>query len=220
MPYLCPAKNRTARQNGIARNLLKYNDMLDVMVSNITATYLRAEDQYDAHAEGLGWYHNANSIARELAQTHDVPFTTAAGVLAVLSPSTNWSRNIALAEEMLATNDCSHAYGELIEKARRIIAGESLDEVMIRGRKVRNFYACIVDPSNPGAVCVDRHAVVLATGRPIQALDGWLDLVGTYQLTAAAYRTVARTLGLLPSQVQAITWCQHRQETDTYKGAF
>lgn len=220
MSYLAPAKNRKSRQRAIARRRTSDADMFAVMVTNILATFAQAEDENESYEEGIGWYHVAHSIAHELAADNGVSFEVAAGVLAVLSPSTNWSRNIELAADMLSEGDCAHAYGECIEKARRIMAGESFDSVMIIGRKVRNFYACIVNPSNPGAVCVDRHAVVLATGRPLSDLDGWLDLVGTYQLTAAAYRTAARKVGIRPSQMQAITWCQHRRNTNTYKGDF
>ncbi len=220
MSFIAPAKNRKSRQRAIANNRTKYAHLFDVMVANITNVFARAEHEHDSYIEGLGWYANANSVAHELSQDHGVTLDTAIGVLAVLSPSTNWSRNIELAADMLATDDCSHAYGECIDKARRIIAGETVHDVTKVGRKVKSFAACITNPNNPGAVCVDRHAVVLATGTPLSDLDGWLDLIGTYVLTAAAYRTVARTVGLLPSQVQAITWCQHRKETDTYKGEF
>jgi hypothetical protein len=161
----------------------------------------------------IDWYRVANSICRQFSQDYSVTPDTVYQVMAVLSPSNSWARNIQDTGDMLATNDCSHQYGNLIEYARRILQGEHLRSIVKRGRKVRSFYACIANPNAPGPVCVDRHAVVLATGTPIQQLDGWLDLTATYQLTAAAYRSAARALSLLPSELQAITWTQHRIDT-------
>ena len=220
MAYLTPARNRTSRQASIRRSTAANQDLFSLMLANIRAVFEQAEDEHESYAEGLAWYRVAHVFALELSQTYDITLEQAAGVIAVLSPSTNWSRNIALADELLSTGDCSHAYGECITKAKRILQGETLDDVVKIGRKVRNFYQCIMNPDTLGHVCIDRHAVVLATGLPIQQLDGWLDLSATYQLTAAAYRTIAREVGLLPNQVQAITWCQHRRNTDTYKGDF
>lgn len=216
--YLSPAKNRKARQRAIANNADQYGDMFALMVANIRAVFEQAEDEHEAYAEGIDWYRVAHTFAHQFALDYGVTFEIAAGVIAVLSPSTSWARNVQLAGDMLETGDCSHAYGNAIEQARRIIAGEPLDQVVKVGRKVRNFYRCILNPETAGHVCVDRHAVVLATGQPIATLDGWLDLVGTYQLTAAAYRTVARQVGLLPCQVQAITWVQHRKNTGADQG--
>lgn len=209
--FLHPAttSGRQVRQRAIARSLPTVYDPV-TMIDRITATYYRATDDAE---QAIDWYRTAHALCQDYARAYEVPFTVAAGVMAVLSPSTGWARNVQLTGDMLETGDCSHAYGNAIEQARRIIAGESLHAVVKVGRKVKSFYACIIDPDNKGAVCIDRHAIVLATGTPIGELDKYLERPAAYVMAQAAYRTAARQLNLLPSELQAITWTQHRIET-------
>ena len=99
--------------------------------------------------------------------------------------------------------------------------------------KVRSFYNNIVAPHAPnGDVTVDTHAVGAALLRPLSGSDtavmqalgtaplgsekppGWkaasnsvvTGLKGTYGIYADAYREVAKDVGILPQQLQAITW--------------
>jgi len=211
--FLAPVQNRKARQRSIAVNADKYADMFEPMTHNILAKHTAAVAA-GTDETAIDWYRVANSICHQFAQDYSVNLDTVIQVMAVLSPSNSWARNIQDTGDMLQSGDCSHPYGLCIEYARRILQGEHLRTVVKRGRKVRSFYACIAEPDRPGPVCIDRHAVVLATGAgSISELDGWLDLNATYQLTAAAYRTAARSLSLLPSELQAITWTQHRIDT-------
>ena len=98
--------------------------------------------------------------------------------------------------------------------------------------KVRSFYNNIIAPDAPnGDVTVDTHAVGVGLLRSLSGKaaavmhclgtspqgdkpPGWsaasksaiTGLSGTYALYADAYRAVAKDLGILPQQVQAITW--------------
>lgn len=85
--------------------------------------------------------------------------------------------------------------------------------------KVRNFYNNILVPnSRNGHVTIDTHAVAAALLRPLSgnsvevkhnfggtsnAITG---LQGTYALYEEAYRRAAEELGLLPRELQSITW--------------
>lgn len=211
MAYLNPAKNRAARQRNIAASVAREADAFDGMVERILDCVGRADDMTFTY--GLGWYQRAHDICQDMADRYGLPLETVVGVMAVLSPSCGWGRNVVLTESMLATGDCSHPHGQYIEYARRILGGESLDEVVKVGRKVRNFYRCIMRPDANGPCTVDRHAVVLATGLAFADLNGFLDRIGVYQTVAAAYRTAGRRLGLSAAQVQAVAWTQHRIET-------
>ena len=102
--------------------------------------------------------------------------------------------------------------------------------------KVRNFYDNILVPnSKRGHVTMDTHAVAAAL---VRALSGESQEVkknfggtgtsgskytgeyGTYFLTAQAYRDAAKELGLLPREMQSITWEAVRGLfTDKFKGA-
>jgi len=88
--------------------------------------------------------------------------------------------------------------------------------------KVRSFNNNIIDPNNPmGDVTIDTHAVAAGLMRPLSgssaevghafgglgaANNSVLGVNGTYPLYAEAYRRAAARRGLLPRQMQSITW--------------
>jgi hypothetical protein len=104
--------------------------------------------------------------------------------------------------------------------------------------KVRSFYNNIIAPQAPhGDVTIDTHAIGAALLRPLTGNDtavahglgtglkggdrpkGWqaasgsavTGLKGTYALYADAYRAVAKQVGILPQQLQAIVWQAKRE---------
>lgn len=93
--------------------------------------------------------------------------------------------------------------------------------------KVRNFYNNIYDPTSPqGYVTIDTHAVAAGLLRPLSgnsrevlhnfgsgivgeggtANSSITGVQGTYGLYAEAYRRAAAERGLLPREMQSITW--------------
>lgn len=81
------------------------------------------------------------------------------------------------------------------------------------GNKVRNFYNNIVDPNSAEEyLTADTHALAVALGSPISAADaGGFGLFGgnesiTYAIIKDAYIEVANEVGLLPRQLQSVTW--------------
>jgi hypothetical protein len=74
------------------------------------------------------------------------------------------------------------------------------------GLKTGNFYRSIMDPSDPEAVTIDRHAHDIALGRPYGDADRGLGAKGRYAVLSLAYRNAAAKLGILPSELQATTW--------------
>ena len=85
--------------------------------------------------------------------------------------------------------------------------------------KVRNFYNNLYDPSDDHSVTIDTHAMagslLLPLGSSSQVvLDGFkaagknaeLGLFGSYVLYAEAYRRAAAERGILPREMQSITW--------------
>ena len=160
--------------------------------------------------QGERWYLEANELCAELSERFGRPLETVAGILAALSPGCSWERNQALAATMLATGDCNHSYGDPIRKGRRILEGEP-PLTVLKGDKVRNFFACITDPGHPGAVVIDRHAYDIVVGQPTSDHERKALLrQGSYDRIAGAYRRVADRAGILPSQVQALTWVSWR----------
>lgn len=221
MAFMTPpktARGRDKRQANIAENVARLDR--DQMRANIVSAFL-ASDQ----TSGADWYSVANGIAADMADRHGVSIDAVCGILAALSAGTDWDRNIALAETMLATNDCKHKSGNAIEKARKIRNGADPADVL-GGRKVRSFYANIVRPFSPGPVTIDRHAFRVArfgTDAPhvLKSTDAEakvLEKAGVYITYAAAYRGAAAELSarlgreILPHAVQSVTWVWLRSQ--------
>jgi hypothetical protein len=67
-----------------------------------------------------------------------------------------------------------------------------------------------VNPSDPVAVCVDRHAYDICVGIPLGDWNRGLSAKGRYALVAQCYWEAAQRLGETPSVVQAVTWVAWR----------
>jgi hypothetical protein len=117
-----------------------------------------------------------------------------------------------------------------MSKAVKILEDGSVDninDVMGQGHKIRNFYNNLINPnSKAGHVTIDTHATAAAhlqpfggkdtepthtfgnttKGTPGAPKDASTGLQGTYPLYAEAYQRVARKLGILPRELQSVTW--------------
>jgi hypothetical protein len=118
------------------------------------------------------------------------------------------------------------AWGSYLEiaKAASVIADGRPENVHLQlgtNHKVRNFYNNLFDPSQGGFVTIDTHAVAAALMRPLSgnsveaqqnfgeegsASSSRSGLRGTYSVYAEAYRRAAEARGLLPREMQSITW--------------
>jgi hypothetical protein len=177
------------------------------LAANILVVLGRAKPEH--HREGIDWYQHAHTLARVLAGQHGITVDQAAGVLAALSPQLSWPRNVAYAEQFLATGDAP-VLGRSKRAAARIVAGEAPLSVP-SGPKVRAFFSNIADPDGLDAVTVDRHAHDVAVGQRYgDARRPLLGRQGGYELLASAFRLAAAKVGLHPSAVQAITWLAWR----------
>jgi hypothetical protein len=130
----------------------------------------------------------------------------------------------------MATNDdgalAKNGWGSIneIEKAVRIMKDGSLKNIsdnLGNEHKVRNFYNNIAAPNTPyGDATIDTHAVAAAHLMPYGAkatevghnfgsgMNGSevLGISGVYHLYLDAYREAAADRGILPRQMQSITW--------------
>jgi len=125
-------------------------------------------------------------------------------------------------------------WGSLPEIAKAIRAIESgggrenLNGLMGEKHKVRSFYNNLLAPnSSRGDVTIDTHAVAAGLLRPLSGNDlevahnfanyagkgmpgvagsAASGIQGTYPLYAEAYRRAAKERGILPRQMQSITW--------------
>ncbi len=170
-------------------------------VNNILAVWRSATDTQ--MADGRSWYRNAHRMARDLA---DGDVVKGAGLLAALSPQTDWWTNVELACDAFEDGFASRHFRDACTKARKILRGADPATVLPMQRKTGHFYRCILDPSDADAICVDRHAHDLMVDRRFGNGNRGLDAHGRYALVAHCYREAAQRLGELPQTVQAVTW--------------
>jgi hypothetical protein len=192
-------------------------------VENIIGKYREASP--DFQKGGHEWYSKAHE---EASRVGGGDVRRGAGVIAALSPLSDWERNVRESHELRKTGTVQGALLPAnVEKARRIHEGEDPESVL-GGNKVTNFFHNIHDPSSPHAVTIDRHAYDIAMGRPFvgqgkgkkaeeprqtgtMSQDLGLSSMGRYKHFVRSYQHAAGELGVdLPHKVQATTWVQHR----------
>jgi hypothetical protein len=170
-------------------------------VANIVATLRRATR--DQRTRGMAWYRNAHDFARMLADGTDPALM--AGAISALSPQKRWEANVKLARD--AVNGHPHGHvADALGKVAKILAGADPAMVLPMSLKTGNFYRCIADSGDPDAVVIDRHAHDVAVGVVYGQANRGLANATRYATLAHCYREAAQVAGILPSQVQAITW--------------
>lgn len=198
-----------------------------------------AQQQFDAHVKnivnkykeatpkllkgGSEWYERAHDEAKKVGKG-DV--RRGAGIIAALSPLTDWDKNVAYAHQLAKTGDSpSSLIRANVAKAQRIHSGEDPHEVL-GGHKVRSFFENIHDPSNPQPVTIDRHAYDIAMGNPFvgtgrkstprggsgkMSPDIGLSAKNRYDHFVHAYHAAAQNLDIeIPNKAQAVSWVAHR----------
>lgn len=152
------------------------------------------------HEAGMSWYVDAHNEAKTMGD-----LVIASGVIAAMSPNTPWDRNLVIARNAMATGVATGTLGNSCIKANRIMAGEDPLSVL-GGLKVRSFYKNIVDPTCSEAVTIDRHAYDIAVDTRNGKDRRPIGTPKQYEAIANAYRVVADSLGIMPWQLQAVTW--------------
>jgi len=183
------------------------------MIHNITSVYNDA-DEYQ-HAEGLLWYSDALKSANFMAIKHGVPVYIAVAVIAALSPNNKWSRNIINADALIGAfirgdgidSVKVSTYHKMKAKAWDILAARpdyNGAKAMLKGQKITSFFCDIMGEFN---VTIDGHARNIAYGERVGLTDDRSNIgVREYRALQAAYEAAAERLGLMPYQLQAITW--------------
>jgi len=164
---------------------------------------------------GLSWYHMAHATAVTLANESGTTVSVACGVIAALSPRSDWPQNVKRASELLTTGD---TYGLTLGrgKAKAIVRGSD-PLIVLRANKTRSFYLNLCYPTVSGAVTIDAHAFDAATGMVTDdRTRKVIERKGEYNRIADFYRSAARSLGLTPHATQAIVWTYWRNR----QGAF
>ena len=185
---------------------------------NIRAVLGQAEPGELIH--GQDWYATAREEALWLVREHDLPLGVVCHAIAALSPSVAWPVNLSGADTLIGhfkrgllreSLTGVAGYRKNIDKAweilRRHAAGDDTWRNVLSGPKVTAFAANIFSGGHlDEEITIDGHAWCIAHGKRVP-----LDRVpkiskALRERIRAAHRRVAEDTGLLPTQIQAITW--------------
>ena len=183
------------------------------MVHNIMACYRSADDLQVA--EGLLWYSDAQKAAHNIAAKYGIAVYIVVAVISALSPNNKWARNVINADALIGAflrGDGIDAvkvstYHAMKQKAWDILAARpDYDGAkrMLKGQKITSFFCDIMGEFN---VTIDGHARNIAYDEKVGLTDDRTNIgVREYRALQAAYEEAARRIGLMPYQLQAITW--------------
>ena len=183
------------------------------MVHNIMACY-RAADSVQV-AEGLLWYSDAQKAAHNIAAKYGIAVYIVVAVISALSPNNKRARNVVNADALIAAflhGDGIDAvkvstYHAMKKKAWDILAARpDYDGAkrMLKGQKITSFFMDIMGEFN---VTIDGHARNIAYDEKVGLTDDRTNIgVREYRALQAAYEEAARRVGLMPYQLQAVTW--------------
>lgn len=184
---------------------------------NIIDTFNRATTE--TKQAGLLWYAEANAFAQGLAWDYKLSLEQVCDIIAALSPACSWEVNKADAKRIIeayyhrglagAQAVTVSSYGPNKTKALNILnAGFALSSA--NGLKTWNFSANILLPIYSDYVTIDRHAKRVYDG----VIQNGSVVVSPkeYAIIKQAYKDAAKELGLIPCQLQAVTWLQHKIE--------
>lgn len=191
----------------------------DTLIDRIDNIYNLANRS--EHSRGLAWYYVANEFAADLAKKYGLSLVVTAGIIAALSPENKWSQNTIDAEQLIVLGDkfTASTYSRNSDKALAFLHND-LDPVehyigdkKYSWRKAARFFENIISPEEITGVTIDRHSGRVAHGYNLSG-DEALPYFSTpkkYETTAKAYFSLADDIGILPQELQAITWLAYRR---------
>jgi len=181
--------------------------------------------------EGLDWYQQAHDYCRELAARFNVSVSQVAGIIAAFSPQCGWQENKRFALSFLISPNKIIKCQVQTDKARKILTLQSEADIYRAlslndaAWKTKAFFLNMLNPTVLTDVTIDRHAIAVCIQHPsntfaLSEAYGKLT-VAQYRFFEACYVKAAVQLGILPQQLQAITWTTYRRIRDlrTYDDA-
>lgn len=180
-----------------------YTKDMTAYVDNILSVFDQATDS--EYKEGMTWYNKANAWCWGIDHLN---YKRAAGVLAALSPMLSWDLNVRYAEMVYAGKTRIPCLQKNAAKAIAIKNGwNALD--ILSGPKVTAFYHNIVNPYSDDYryVTIDRQAIDIANGYAGSHNNAYRKV---HEDMAIAYVDAAHEIGILPLQMQAVTWVTWR----------
>tara|TARA_R100000458_G_C8240925_1_gene220032 strand:- start:539 stop:1177 length:639 start_codon:yes stop_codon:yes gene_type:complete len=181
---------------------------------------------------GCDWYPSALKIATRIADKYELRIETVAGVIAALSPSNKWERNVydaenfikvwyagALEEQVLHPKHpiikvCTYRKQKI--KAWDILTRDIPIVEILSGVKTIEFFNCITNPKLDD-VCIDGHAYSVWLGSRVP-VDKVPNIQGKIRQTikqdyrdATAFINDELNEQYSAATIQAITWVTHKR---------
>lgn len=195
---------------------------------NIASVYSQCSPE--TKCEGTAWYqYHRDLIEREIRGTR---FTLDSAVCAfsALSPRVQINNNIKdflflvkivenndhlsqgiLSEFFAYESNVQKAFNFLVENASFVETFPKLTKSK-NSNKIKDFAYCLFYPNNQTSVCIDTHAYSIWAGRRVKANDvEAFKSLKSYSEVVQDYLAVANNLGIVPNQLQAITWIGWRK---------
>jgi hypothetical protein len=176
------------------------------MVHNIMACYRSADDLQVA--EGLLWYSDAQKAAHNIAAKYGIAVYIVVAVISALSPNNKWARNVINADALIGAFLRGDGIDAVKVSTYHAMKQKAWDILVARpdydGAKITSFFCDIMGEFN---VTIDGHARNIAYDEKVGLTDDRTNIgVREYRALQAAYEEAARRIGLMPYQLQAITW--------------
>jgi hypothetical protein len=115
-------------------------------------------------------------------------------------------------ETNLDPSGCS-SYPKNVDKAMRLLYGETYPEQELRGRKTLSFYHNTIDPTDPHWVTIDGHMVSTWLGRRVLLRRRTDKNIESAEINGRIYkqisddvRTAAKKVRVIPCQFQSTVW--------------
>ena len=205
--------------------------------NQIRGSYRNILDEYfrstkEEKTIGKLFYPNANAIAIDIGHKfgfeNQEGLNIGAGILASLSPQTEWIRNVMLAFEFVETGWADKQTKANNNKALKILNGQNpMDVLGDTAYKVKAFYKAIQEPYGNNLITnvsgfpdnliklavIDRHAGGVYNKLPLieqerRQLSNWKVI----KRISNAYFKVAQGLNIPVNELQAITWHSFRNK--------
>jgi hypothetical protein len=197
---------------------------VNLQVINILQIYKQSTE--DEILSGKQWYHQASDISKLMAVKYQLTDIQTAGIIAALSPGTNWSQNIIDANNLcslLHVGKDIHSitcttYNKNKLKAHYLWLNSNLTENEVftcllgaskHVNKTSSFFINILHPESSENVTIDRHAFRINLG--ITELPAIALTECRYKLMENAYKTASYKLNISAIELQAIVWLTFRR---------
>jgi hypothetical protein len=150
----------------------------------------------------LDWYFILNDYAKSLAERNGLSLIQTAGIISALSPMVQFTTNLRDAERFCSTRSIANlaTYNSQRMKALRILGAKTESEVLaiLGGNKTKAFFLNILKPEISQDVTIDTWMI---------KFFGFKSLTPKrYADASKEVQNVAKELGIMPHQLQALVW--------------